>query len=419
MVLSRKGEVPIPHARSRPVSTVPIPRSGGYLEAVQRILEFARLQASMDVAWMSSFVDGAQVFQSVSSSGDGRAPEPGSSLPYASSYCARVLDGQLRPLVRDARHDLRTRDLPMTDVLDIACYVGAPIIGGNGEVLGMLACISHTRRPDMSERDLATVALLAQMLGDLSDRSTKVFARRDGVRHRIASVVAGEGRRVVLQPIVDTATGVSIGVEALSRFDHPPQPDGWFAEATLAGFGLDLELACARSALDTLARADLPELLNINFSPAALLSPLLTPLLAAVDRTRIVIEITEHAPVEDYESLNKALAPHRAAGARVAIDDAGAGYASFRHILRLAPDFIKVDIGLIRDIDSDPIRQALITALGTVAGTAGARLVAEGVETQAELDTLFALGVPLAQGYLLCKPTRAPALDGYPRAHPR
>jgi EAL domain-containing protein (putative c-di-GMP-specific phosphodiesterase class I) len=136
--------------------------------------------------------------------------------------------------------------------------------------------------------------------------------------------------------------------------------------------------------------------------------------LEGVDRRRLIIEITEHAPVLDYHALNMALAPHRCAGARVSIDDAGAGYASFRHILQLSPDFIKVDIGLVLDIDVDPVKQSLITALGTVAGTTGARLIAEGVETQAELDTLYSLDVTLVQGFLLSRPMQSPPTDGFP-----
>jgi EAL domain-containing protein (putative c-di-GMP-specific phosphodiesterase class I) len=126
-----------------------------------------------------------------------------------------------------------------------------------------------------------------------------------------------------------------------------------------------------------------------------------------------VIEITEHAAVDDYEALTGALRRPRAAGLRLAVDDAGAGYASLRHILKLSPDFIKVDLSLVRDIHLDQVRQALVTLLVHFARKVDAVLVAEGVEQQAELDTLVGLGVRHMQGYLLCPPCADPPSTGF------
>ena len=402
-----------PRPRSAADGVRQISDAAGHGQAVERVLEFARLHLRMDVAWMSEFLDGRQVFQRVSAAPDSKAPKVGTSTPLVGSYCVRVLDGRLSSLIPNARRDLLSRDLPITEELNIGAYIGVPIHRSSGQLHGMLCCISHRPRVDLGEREVAIMGLLAQMLGDLAERSTLFGPSVHDRRARIVNAIAGHGRHLALQPIVDIRHGVAIAVEALSRFDSPPTPDGWFSDAASVKLGIDLELACAQTALDTMGRPDLPGLLSVNLSPDALLSPLCGPLLAQVDRSHLIIEITEHAPVEDYAALHKALAPHRDAGALVAIDDAGAGYASFRHILRLTPTFIKVDMGLIRDIDTDPVRQALITALSTVADTAGARLIAEGIETQAELDTLFELGVTLAQGYLLCRPTRNPLPTGY------
>ncbi len=368
---------------------------------------------------MSEFVGGRQIFQRVSAGPDDAAPKAGTSRPLVGSYCTRVLDGRLKSLIPNARRDLVSRELPITEEFQIGAYIGAPIYRANGQLHGMLCCISHTPRTDLGERQAAILALLAQMLGELTDRSSLFGGSARDRRDRIVEAIAGHGRHLALQPIVDIRRGAAIAVEALSRFDSPPPPDGWFADAASIKLGIDLELACAQSALDTFKRSDLPNLISVNLSPEALLSPRCAPLFEQVDRSRLIIEITEHAPVEDYAGLTNALAPQREAGALVAIDDAGAGYASFRHILRLAPDFIKVDIALIRDIDTDPVRQALITALSTVADTAGARLIAEGIETQAELDTLPSLGVTLGQGYLLCRPTTHRLPSSYPRASSR
>ena len=367
---------------------------------------------------MSEFVDGRQVFQRVSTAPGANGPEAGSSTSLVGSYCVRALDGRLKSLIPSTRRDLACRDLPITEEFNIGAYIGAPIFRSDGTQHGMLCCIAHRERTDLSERDAAIVELLAQMLGDLADRSKMFGTSLHDRRDRITAAIAGNGRHLVFQPIVDITDGTAIAAEALSRFDTPPTPDGWFADAATVSLGIDLELACAQTALDAMTRADMPSLLSVNLSPAALLSPLCGPLLQQVDRARLIIEITEHAPVDDYAALVSALAPHRDAGAQVAIDDAGAGYSSFRHILRLAPSFIKVDIELVRHIDTDPVRQALLTALSTVADKAGARLIAEGIETEAELNTLHGLGITLAQGYLLCRPTREPLPGHYPKAEP-
>lgn len=235
---------------------------------------------------------------------------------------------------------------------------------------------------------------------------------RADLRSRVVDAIAGTGRHHVLQPIVDVRARQAVGAEALARFAGAPfAPDKWFAAAERVGLRIPLELAAARTALTSLDRV--AGYLSVNLSPDAVTSGALDELLAGVDRSRVVVEITEHQVVSDYPALTAALAPHRAGGLRLAIDDAGAGYASFRHILELAPDFIKVDMSLVRDINLDPVRQALTASLLTFARTAGAQLVAEGVETQAELDLLARLGVTLVQGYFLGRPCDAPATAGY------
>jgi EAL domain-containing protein (putative c-di-GMP-specific phosphodiesterase class I) len=134
-----------------------------------------------------------------------------------------------------------------------------------------------------------------------------------------------------------------------------------------------------------------------------------------VDVSRVIVEITEHAAVPDYAALHRALGPHRDAGLRLAVDDAGAGYASFRHILNLRPDLIKVDSSLVSRIDLDAAQQALVRSLLTFAENSGAVLLAEGVETQGELDELARIGVPLVQGFLLARPSPPPLPARYRR----
>jgi len=142
----------------------------------------------------------------------------------------------------------------------------------------------------------------------------------------------------------------------------------------------------------------------LNLSPGTVVSPGLHRELGDVAVDRLVLEITEHARVEDYDALDAALAPLRARGLRLAVDDAGAGFASLRHILRLAPDVIKVDMTVTRGIDTDRARRALTSALVAFGSETGAEIVAEGIETQAELEALRGLGIRYGQGYLLGRP---------------
>jgi EAL domain-containing protein (putative c-di-GMP-specific phosphodiesterase class I) len=213
--------------------------------------------------------------------------------------------------------------------------------------------------------------------------------------------------RMDFQPIVDTVRGTVVGYEALARFSGPPHatPDRWFAAARAAGVGAELEARALRTALA--ARPALPPncFLSANNGPEALLSEPVAEVFAdAGDLRGVVVEITEQTAVADYDALIAALAPVRAVGALLAVDDAGAGFASLRHIAVLRPDFVKVDRELVAGIDLDETKAAAVEALGAFTSRLDAWLVAEGVETTAELDRLLSLRVPLAQGYGLGAP---------------
>lgn len=145
--------------------------------------------------------------------------------------------------------------------------------------------------------------------------------------------------------------------------------------------------------------------ISINASPETFLDPRLSRIVDGRDLSSIVFEITEHAPVSDYDELTGALDRLRAQGARIAIDDAGAGFSSLRHIVQLRPDIIKLDISLTRAIDTDVARRALASALIFFAHEISASIVAEGIETEAELQALKDLGISAGQGYLLGRPS--------------
>jgi EAL domain-containing protein (putative c-di-GMP-specific phosphodiesterase class I) len=213
---------------------------------------------------------------------------------------------------------------------------------------------------------------------------------------------------LVYQPIFDLRTGALFGCEALSRITSAPvrPPDEWFAEAMAVGLGPEFEAKAVEKAIGALSRLPPGVVVSANLSPQTVFSPYLLGVLGSCEdrASRLVLEITEHAAVDHYEVLVRMLARLRRLGVRIAVDDAGAGYASFHHILNLSPDIIKLDKVLIDTIDTDTARQALVRALRAFAAEIGSRLCAEGVERPEQLDVLVHLGVDLAQGYLFARP---------------
>ncbi|MET0231267.1 MAG: EAL domain-containing protein, partial [Rhodanobacteraceae bacterium] len=185
-------------------------------------------------------------------------------------------------------------------------------------------------------------------------------------------------------------------------------PDLFFTEAIEADLGFDLEIAVMRKALCSLAQLPRKTYLAVNVSPQTAASPDLARLCTRHAADRIVLEITEHSSVDDYLVLSKRARALRDMGVHLAIDDAGAGFASLRHVLRLEPDLIKLDKSITRNIDTRVRHQSLAAALLTFAAGTSASIIAEGIETAEELATLKRLGVPYGQGYFLGRPGPIP-----------
>jgi EAL domain-containing protein (putative c-di-GMP-specific phosphodiesterase class I) len=213
--------------------------------------------------------------------------------------------------------------------------------------------------------------------------------------------------------VVDLRAGRVQGVEALSRFELEPSrgPEFWFDAAWEAGLGLELELAALRAALRQTAFLPSDLYVAVNLSPQVAVSAPFRELLPSLPARLLVVEITEHAAVEDYEQLTELVRDLRKHGGRLAIDDVGAGFASLRHILRLDPDVIKLDVSLTRGVDDDRRRRALASGLVSFAAELGCSIVSEGIETEAELEALRSLGVRYGQGYFLCRPSPLRDLD--------
>jgi PAS domain S-box-containing protein len=243
----------------------------------------------------------------------------------------------------------------------------------------------------------------ADMAGALigGDAAEQVNAGRG--RSHILSVIGDKAFQPVFQAIVDLTSDAVVGYEALTRFTDGANPELAFAEAASVGLGLELELATLQASLA--AAASLPESawLNLNASPELILSggPLRSMLQAS--RRRLVLEVTEHTAIADYPAFRAAMA---ALGPNVelAVDDAGVGFASLRHILELHPAFVKLDRWLIADLESDEARKAMIVGLRHFASSTGCRLIAEGIETDREFAALRSLQIGLGQGYLLGRP---------------
>jgi EAL domain-containing protein (putative c-di-GMP-specific phosphodiesterase class I)/CheY-like chemotaxis protein len=256
--------------------------------------------------------------------------------------------------------------------------------------------------------------VMTGLVKDLSEqlqRQEIATSERLAKADRIDRVLQGKGRSMVYQPIVELDGHRVIGMEALARFADNgevwPIPQ-WFAEAAEVGLGSELELGCNRAALADLVRIPPDRYVSINVSYRTAESDGLLELLDAVDASRVVIEITEHEAVEDYDRLTQSLDRVRERGARVAIDDAGAGFASLRHILLIDPEIMKLDVSLTSGIDSDARRRALATALITFAEEMEIAVVAEGIETELEHAALQALGVQFGQGYFIGRPGPLP-----------
>jgi len=234
-------------------------------------------------------------------------------------------------------------------------------------------------------------------------------SRRERLAGRIQRLIDGDGLGVALQPIVDLASGEIVGAEALARFtgaDGETIPtEDCFLDAHALGLGTELELAAVRLALASHDR--LPEglYLALNASPTLLAGSELIGMLAGHDRRPLVVELTEHHAVEDYFALGRSLDELRSHGIRVAIDDVGSGFSSFRHVTRVNPEILKLDRSLVCGIDDDPVRQSLAAAIVAFAADVGAVVVSEGIESESELACLRELAVGLGQGFFLGRPS--------------
>lgn len=373
---------------------------------VQRALQAIRSHLGMEVAYLSQFVDGQSVFREVDAPGLESIIKPGDSYSLDDVYCRHILEGRLPELMADTSAEPLAMSMPITKTNSIGKHMSVPVRLPDGSTYGMFCCLGFEADHSLQARDLQMMRAFADLAAFEISRELEASRAAAEKEARIRAVIDAGQISPVYQLIWDIETRLPVGVECLSRFTAAPQrsPDLWFAEATETGLGVLLELAAIRMALPALLSLPAHTYLAVNASPQTILDGAFAAVLDGLPAERIVLEITEHVDVEDYDLLLAALQPLRLRGVKIAIDDAGAGYSSLRHILHVQPDVIKLDSSLTRHINLDPARKALAAALIGFARETGSQIVAEGVETAAELSTLQALGAQKAQGFFLARP---------------
>lgn len=295
-----------------------------------------------------------------------------------------------------------------------ACTAYAPILTDDGSAVGLLLAASTA--PGYRERVTGWLPLVSDFAGVASAlltphlRAGRVAADE---RDRLETIIAEHQFVSVFQPIVDMGSRSVTGYEALTRFGDEP-PNVVFTRAAAIGLGVELELACLRSSLDAGAGLPATSWLSLNVSPELVTSRSSLRDLIAHNGRDLIFEITERMPITDYQGMREAI-ESLGPSVQLAIDDAGAGYASLRHIIELRPTVVKLDIGLIRGVDADPARQAMVAGMVHFANEVGCTLVAEGVETIDEAQALTELGVRMGQGFLFARPAPvAELLAGMP-----
>jgi len=276
-----------------------------------------------------------------------------------------------------------------------------------GRAVGVLAVGTlDPRGIHILERHLTAMSHFGALASGLLGPGLAAQQRDADLRAEIERLIDRRAFAPVFQPIVRMATGEPIAFEALTRFEDGSPPERRFADAEAIGLGIELETATLRAAAESAEALPPDTLLSVNVSPAFVIGHgSVTELVARASRP-IVLEITEREPIEDYGAFREAVAGLDVA-CDWAVDDAGAGYASLRHIIELRPRYVKLDGGLVNGINADPIRQALVAGMLHFATSIGVEIIAEGVETEAERLTLQQLGVALGQGFLLGRPASA------------
>ena len=378
-------------------------------QQIADLLVTAKESLDLSVAFLSRLDGTTQHLEVVETSVPVLVQE-GARVRQDTSLCQAILDGRLPAVIPDVKRFPLAMSLPSARIPRIRSYVSTPVRLSDGTLYGTFCAFGFRSDKELGKRDEALMRVLASAAAVIVEPEVREQEWRSEIEGRLEPVVASGGPLVLLQPIVDLATGTRVGAEALFRF-----PAGWgrtpdvvFAEAHGVGLGDVLELQALARAAEHLDRVC--GYVAMNVSPATVLTPECAELLRRMPLDRVVLELTEHDAVEDYDRLSAALAPLRTAGLRLAIDDVGAGFSSLRHIVATTPDVIKLDRSIASGVATDRVLSTLVGSLVTFAHGSGARVVAEGVETADDAAALRALGVDHGQGWHFGRPGPPEAL---------
>ncbi len=378
-------------------------------EILQIITNVARRSLNMDISFVGIFENGRRSIKAVSKNLSANSDiKENDSQELNKTYCHNIANGNLPIFIKDTDDNEVTKNLNVTRDLNIGAYIGVPISSSKGHIYGTLCCFNNQPLSIDENYNHKILESLAHTAGLLLDLAEETQEKTESSRLRIEAALRNNTIKIVFQPIYDVGKDRVVGYECLSRFDNPEEMSthDWFEQARACRLDIDLELAAFLKAISYLPLFPLDQYLSINLSPNSIYNKHSMDIITGLDLSRIVIEITEHERIKSYDAFKLALVSLREKGAKIAIDDAGAGYASLKHILEIDADKIKLDISLIRDINSDKKRRALARALVAFANEIGTEVLAEGVETKEEMTTLVGMGVSNLQGYYIGRPEK-------------
>lgn len=373
---------------------------------IQSALQAARRHLGMSVAYISRLERDESHILYVDAPGYEALLKPGDVRHANEVYCRYALESRIPALLPDAACHPLTRDLQITHAIPVGAFLSVPILSREGEVIGLLCCLDPVAKPSLTARDLGTARMFADIAGAQLEQKRALARQAALTEKKVARVIERRQFSMVYQPLWNIGSGKIFGFECLARFSADParDPKSWFEEAGSVGMLADLELALIQFALAGI-EAFPPEIrLSINVSPTTILDPRFLDTLIDYDISRLVIELTERVRVTDYQAVRDALAPLGPMGVRIAVDDAGSGWASLQHIIGMRADLIKLDRSLVSGLEASPASRAMIAALSQFGRETNCAILAEGIETPEEFTALKALGVEYGQGFLLGKP---------------
>ena len=390
----------------------PAPGTGQSL-VVDDALTAVRRHLDMPIAYLSVFEGDDVVFRAVSTDKKPAALAAGNRRPAAGSYCKAVRDGDLPQLLPDTRAHPVAMAMPVTMTLPVGAMIAIPLNMRDGTTYGMFCCLSHVPLPALNERDHAVMQTFANLVADVIGIGLSTEMEHSAKRRVIEDVIIDRDFQLQFQPIVSLADNSVMAAEALCRFRPTPyrSPDKWFADAREVGMQRELERAVIEKTLASLSDLPMSVRLSINVSPDLLINCNLPEMIDGPFSDRIVFELTEHEGFGSIAELQHQMKRLRRLGAKIAVDDLGAGYASLNTVLQIKPDIVKLDREMVRGIYLDPASRALTAGIVHFADAIGAEVVAEGIERQDEVSTLVSLGVRYGQGYLLGRPGSMTALQ--------